>query len=55
MLFTRLHRSARNDSGTAPSATVIETIDTSAPSWRSDRSHCALRWGNIETTTCRST
>ena len=33
MLFTRLHRSASSDSGTAPSATVIETIETSAPSW----------------------
>jgi hypothetical protein len=55
MLLVRLQRSASSDSGTAPRATVTETIDTSAPSWPSERPHSALRCENIETMTCRST
>jgi hypothetical protein len=55
MHLTRLHRSASSDNGTVPSATTIDTIDTSPPSWPSLRLQCALRCGNIDTTTWRST
>jgi hypothetical protein len=54
MLFTRLHRSASSDKGTAPRATVIETTETRPPSLLSERSHSAFKWGNIDTTTWRS-
>ncbi len=43
MLRTRLARSAYSAIGSAPTATVTETIDTSAPSCRSDSCHSALR------------
>ena len=36
MLFTRLHRSASSDSGSAPNATVTETMETRPPNWRSE-------------------
>jgi hypothetical protein len=54
MLFTRPQRSATSDSGTAPIATAMETMETRPPSSLSERFHCALRCGNIETTTWRS-
>ena len=41
--------------GNAPSATVTETTDTSAPSCVSDRPQSAFMWGNSETITWRST
>ena len=37
MLLTRLARSANSATGKAPSATVTETTETSAPSCLSDR------------------
>ena len=55
MLFTRLTRSAKSATGNAPIATVIDTIETSAPSCLSERPHSALRKGNNETMTWRST
>src|SRR6187431_126969 len=55
MHLTRLQRSASSDKGTEPSATTIDTIDTSPPSWPSLRPQYALRCGNIDTTTWRST
>ena len=40
--------------GSAPIATVTETIDTSAPSCLSDRPHSAFMCGNSETMIWRS-
>ena len=42
MLLTRLARSAIRATGSAPSATVTETIDTSAPSCLSDSPQSAF-------------
>jgi len=54
MLLTRLCRSAHSAMGMAPTATVIETADTSEPSCLSDSPQACLRWGNSETMTWRS-
>ena len=54
MLLTRLARSAISATGSAPSATVTETTDTSAPSCLSDRPQSAFMYGNSETMTWRS-
>jgi hypothetical protein len=54
MARTRLHRSTSNAAGKAPSATVTDTTETSAPSCASDAPHSASSWGNAATTTCRS-
>ena len=51
---TRLHRSTSSAAGKAPSPTVTDTTDTSAPSCASDNPHSACSWGNVATTTCRS-
>ena len=55
MLFTRLARSATSAIGNAPSATVTDTTETSAPSCLSDRPQSVFMYGNSETTTWRST
>ncbi len=54
MLFTRLVRSAMSAIGSAPSATVTDTTDTSAPSCLSESPHSVLMYGNSDTMTCRS-
>ena len=51
---TRLHRSTSRAAGKAPSPTVTDTTDTSAPSCASDNPHSACSCGNVATTTCRS-
>ena len=50
MLLTRLDRSANKATGSAPRATVTETIETSAPSWVSFSAHSAfMYWNNSGT------
>ena len=51
---TRLHRSTSSAAGKAPSPTVTDTTDTSAPSCASDNAHSSCSAGNVATTTCRS-
>ncbi len=55
MLLTRLVRSANSATGSAPSAMVTDTTETSAPSCVSDRPQSCFMWGKSETIIWRST